>query len=93
METRLHSALQLSAYVLRKGKILCVFPEGSRSRDGRIKEFKKGVAIVARELNIPLVPVAIRGTYEMLAAGKAIPASGKGERHLRQADPAGRPRL
>jgi long-chain acyl-CoA synthetase len=70
MESRLYGALQLSAYVLRKGKILCVFPEGARSRDGRIKEFKKGVGILARELNIPLVPVAIRGTYEMLAPGK-----------------------
>ena len=73
MEARLHGALQLSAYVLRKGKILCVFPEGGRSRDGRIKEFKKGVAIVARELNVPLIPVAIRGTYAMLATGMRFP--------------------
>lgn len=70
MESRLYGALQLSGSVLRRGKILCVFPEGTRSRDGRIKEFKKGVAILARELNIPLVPVAIRGTFEMLAPGK-----------------------
>jgi long-chain acyl-CoA synthetase len=70
METRLHSAMQLSAYVLRKGNILCVFPEGSRSRDGSIKEFKKGVGIIAKELNVPLVPVSISGAYEMLASGK-----------------------
>jgi long-chain acyl-CoA synthetase len=73
METRLHGALQLCAYVLRRGKVLCVFPEGSRSRDGRIKEFKKGVGIVAKELNVPIVPVAIRGTYEVLPSGKAFP--------------------
>jgi long-chain acyl-CoA synthetase len=72
METRLHGALQLSAYVLRRGKMLCVFPEGSRSRDGRIKEFKKGVGIVARELNIPVIPVGIAGTYEALAPGKKL---------------------
>jgi len=77
MDTRLYSALQLSAYVLRRGKILLVFPEGTRSRDGSIKEFKKGVGIIARELNIPIVPVAIRGTYEMLPSGRRFPKPGK----------------
>jgi long-chain acyl-CoA synthetase len=73
MDTRLHNALQLSAYVLRRGKILLVFPEGSRSRDGVIKEFKKGVGIIAKELNIPVVPVAISGTYHMLPSGRRFP--------------------
>jgi long-chain acyl-CoA synthetase len=77
MDTRLSSAMQLSAYVLRQGRILCVFPEGGRSRDGSIKEFKKGVGIIARELNMPLVPVAIRGTYEMLPAGRRFPRPAK----------------
>jgi long-chain acyl-CoA synthetase len=73
MDARLYGALQLSAFVLRKGKILCVFPEGGRSRDGSIKEFKKGVGIIARELNIPIVPAAINGTYQMMASGKSFP--------------------
>jgi len=73
MDTRLHNALQLSAYVLRRGKILLVFPEGSRSRDGNIKEFKKGVGIISKELNIPIVPVAISGTYGMLPSGRRFP--------------------
>jgi long-chain acyl-CoA synthetase len=73
MDTRLYGAMQLSAYVLRQGRILCVFPEGTRSRDGNIKEFKKGVGIIAKELKIPLVPVAITGTYEMLPSGKFFP--------------------
>ncbi len=73
IDARLYRAMQMSAYVLRRGKILCVFPEGGRSRDGETKEFKKGVGILARELNIPVVPVAIQGTYEMLAAGKRFP--------------------
>jgi long-chain acyl-CoA synthetase len=77
MDARLHSAMQMSAHVLRRGNILCVFPEGSRSRDGIIKEFKKGVGIIAKELNIPLVPVAITGTYEMLATGKRLPRPSK----------------
>lgn len=77
MDAKLYSALQLSAFVLRRGKVLCVFPEGSRSRDGRIKEFKKGVGIIARELNIPVVPVAISGTYEMMPSGKLFPRPGR----------------
>ena len=73
MESRLYNALQLSAYILRAGKVLCVFPEGSRSRDGSLKDFKKGVAIIAKELNVPLVPVALTGTYEMMRAGRIFP--------------------
>jgi long-chain acyl-CoA synthetase len=77
MDTRLYGALQLSAYVLRQGKILCIFPEGTRSRDGSIKEFKKGVGIIAKELQVPLIPVAINGTYEMMASGKLFPRPAK----------------
>jgi long-chain acyl-CoA synthetase len=73
MDTRLYGAMQLSAHVLRHNKILCVFPEGGRSRDGQIKEFKKGVGIIAKELNIPIIPVAIKGTYEMMPAGRRFP--------------------
>ncbi len=54
MDARLYGAMQLSAHVLRQNKILCVFPEGGRSRDGGIKEFKKGVGIISKELNMPV---------------------------------------
>ena len=77
MDARLYSAMQLSAHVLRQGKILCIFPEGGRSRDGEIKEFKKGVGIIAKELSIPLIPVAIQGTYEMLPTGENLPKPAK----------------
>lgn len=77
MDAKLYSALQLSAYVLRRGRILLVFPEGSRSRDGGVKEFKKGVGIIAKELNIPIIPAAITGTYEMLPPGKLFPKPSK----------------
>jgi long-chain acyl-CoA synthetase len=72
MDARLYSAMQLSAMALRRGKVLLVFPEGSRSRDGAIKEFKKGVAIVAREMNAPIIPTALHGTYEMLPPGRIL---------------------
>jgi len=54
---RLVEAMQACAYILRQGKMVCVFPEGARSIDGEVKEFKKGVGILAKELNIQLVPL------------------------------------
>jgi long-chain acyl-CoA synthetase len=61
---RLVDAMQACAYILRNGKTACIFPEGARSIDGEIKEFKKGIGILAKELNIRLVPVYISGSYE-----------------------------
>ncbi len=77
METKLYSALQLSAHVLRQNQILCAFPEGTRSRDGSLKEFKKGVGMIAKELDVPIVPVALLGTYEMMPTGKLLPKPGR----------------
>lgn len=61
---RLVDAMQACAYILRNGKTACIFPEGVRSIDGEIKEFKKGIGILAKELRIRLVPVYISGSYE-----------------------------
>ncbi len=61
---QLIDAIQACAYILRNGKTACIFPEGARSIDGEVKEFKKGVGILAKELSIRLVPVYIKGSYE-----------------------------
>jgi long-chain acyl-CoA synthetase len=62
-------AMQAGAAGLKKGRVLLIFPEGTRSIDGRVAEFKKGAAILALELGVPIVPVGIRGTYEVLPRG------------------------
>jgi long-chain acyl-CoA synthetase len=54
-----------------------VFPEGARSLDGKIKDFKKGVGIIAKELNVPIIPTAIHGTFEMLPPDKTFPRPAK----------------
>ncbi|MFQ5960131.1 MAG: AMP-binding protein [Candidatus Methylomirabilales bacterium] len=72
-DTYLFQALRAAAHVLRQGEILCVFPEGARSIDGEIKPFKKGVAILAKELNIPLLPVRIGGSFEVWPRGRSYP--------------------
>ena len=47
---------------VRAGTSLVVFPEGTRSKDGRILPFKKGPFVVAKEAGVPVVPVAISGS-------------------------------
>ncbi|MEI8350560.1 MAG: AMP-binding protein [Candidatus Omnitrophota bacterium] len=66
-------AMQASSYVLRNDKIVCIFPEGQRTIDGNVKEFKKGVGILAKELNVALVPVLITGSYESWPRTKSLP--------------------
>lgn len=72
-ETYLGKALQLSAYVLKNNKALFIFPEGGRSYDGTLMEFKKGIGILALELNVPVVPASIKGSYESLPKGAYLP--------------------
>jgi 1-acyl-sn-glycerol-3-phosphate acyltransferase len=58
---------------LQQGEILCIFPEGARSIDGEIKPFKKGVAILAKELNRPLLPARLIGSFEIWPRGESFP--------------------
>ncbi len=64
-DAHLLRAMKAGAYGLRTGRILCIFPEGGRSFDGSLQEFKKGAAILSRELSVPIVPVAIQGTHRV----------------------------
>ncbi len=63
-----NSILKLSE-VLKQGKNVIIFPEGSRSFDGDMVPFKKTFAILSKELNVPVVPVCIRGAYGVLPRG------------------------
>lgn len=58
------------AQVLRAGQTLCLFPEGTRSRDGRLGEFKSGSFQAAIDAGVDVLPVALHGT------GAVLPASG-----------------
>ncbi|MCL2877648.1 MAG: AMP-binding protein [Acidobacteria bacterium] len=68
-DAHLLGAMKAGADGLRQGGILCIFPEGGRSFDGELTEFKKGAAILARELSVPVVPAAIAGAYEVWPRG------------------------
>ncbi|WP_035348636.1 lysophospholipid acyltransferase family protein [Edaphobacter aggregans] len=56
---------------LRKGLNLLVYPEGTRSRDGRLQTFKKGPFYLAMETGAPIVPIAVSGTEGMMRKGSA----------------------
>jgi 1-acyl-sn-glycerol-3-phosphate acyltransferase len=56
---------------LKGGLNILVFPEGTRSRDGRLQAFKKGPFYLAIETGAPVVPVAISGTEKMMRKGSA----------------------
>ncbi|MBO4777679.1 MAG: AMP-binding protein [Bacteroidales bacterium] len=55
-------SLQQMAAVLQAGKNVIIFPEGTRSNDNKLKTFKDSFAILSKELNVPVVPVAISGS-------------------------------
>ncbi len=64
-DTELMKAMKAGAIGLKHGKVLNIYPEGERAFDGKLSEFKKGAAILATELDMPIVPVAIDGIYKV----------------------------
>jgi long-chain acyl-CoA synthetase len=73
----LKETLQQMAAIADAGNNVVVFPEGARSRDGKIMKFKKTFAIVSKELSVPIVPVTIDGTFNLFSMGSFIPKPGK----------------
>ncbi|MEW6220584.1 MAG: lysophospholipid acyltransferase family protein [Thermodesulfobacteriota bacterium] len=57
---------------IASGVSVIIFPEGTRSRDGRLQPFKAGVMVLALKAGVPVVPVAVAGTYQILPKGKLL---------------------
>jgi 1-acyl-sn-glycerol-3-phosphate acyltransferase len=68
-------SVEAAADALRSGMHIFVFPEGTRSPDGKLLPFKKGAFFLAAETGAPMVPIVIRGTERMMSKGslKVIP--------------------
>lgn len=62
-------AMRAGAAGLRAGMILNIYPEGERSFEGKLHPFRKGAAILASEMNVPIVPVALDGLWKVWARG------------------------
>ncbi len=67
------AALRAGLKVLRRGDLLGIYPEGTRSPDGRLYRGKTGVARMALEANVPVIPVAMIDTDKMQPPGRLIP--------------------
>ena len=60
------AGLNRAIRALKSGMPLFIFPEGGRTKDGEIQPFMKGPAYIAIRGRVPLVPMALIGTYELL---------------------------
>ncbi|MFB7738977.1 lysophospholipid acyltransferase family protein [Streptomyces sp. NPDC056112] len=67
------SAIREGLGVLSKGELLGIYPEGTRSHDGRLYKGKVGVAVMALRAGVPVVPCAMIGTFEAQPPGKVVP--------------------
>jgi 1-acyl-sn-glycerol-3-phosphate acyltransferase len=67
------AAIREGLGVLSKDELLGIYPEGTRSHDGRLYKGKVGVAVMALKAGVPVVPCAMIGTFEAQPPGKIIP--------------------
>ncbi|MER6996025.1 lysophospholipid acyltransferase family protein [Streptomyces sp. NPDC000410] len=68
------AAIREGLGVLEKGELLGIYPEGTRSHDGRLYKGKVGVAVMAIKAGVPVVPCAMVGTFEIQPPGQVIPS-------------------
>jgi len=70
-------SIRLLAKALNAGGSAIIFPEGTRTADGRVGEFRPMFTRIAKETGVPVVPVAIRGAFEALPRGEHFPRFGR----------------
>jgi len=58
--------------ILKNGGTIMLFPEGTRSLDGELKDFKKGSLVLPYRMKVPIVPVALDGTKDIMVKGKLL---------------------
>lgn len=63
------ASVTAAADALRSGLNMLIFPEGTRSKDGRLATFKKGPFFLAKQTEAPIVPIALSGTERMMRKG------------------------
>ncbi|MFR9566363.1 MAG: lysophospholipid acyltransferase family protein, partial [Rikenellaceae bacterium] len=76
INTNVKESMQQMYRVLGKGHNIVIFPEGTRSKSGEMKEFKESFAILAKALNIPIVTVAISGSEAVTYDSVGLPRLG-----------------
>ncbi len=72
-ETNTVEVLKKSADMLRQGISVIIFPEGGRSADGKMVDFKTGAAYLAKNLNRKIIPLSINGAFDIWPKQNALP--------------------
>jgi len=83
-------ALKRSVEMLKAGKSVLIFPEGTRSRTGALLRGKRGAGLIARRAGVPIVPVALTGTEKFLPIDEAN-MGGEKPRHAKVTVRVGKP--
>ncbi len=73
IEKNIKETIEKISNVLKQGKNIFIFPEGSRTKDGELQEFKKVFAIIAKELDIDIQCIGINGAYEAYSRFMLLP--------------------
>lgn len=66
-------SMQRTAQPLKEGNNVVIFPEGARTRDGKLLEFRPFFAMLSKVYNLPVVPIVVDGSFEALPTGKIFP--------------------
>ena len=76
------ASLKRAAVKIRRGATIAAFPEGTRTRDGQMLPFKKGIFNLAQDAGVPLVPLGLTGGFELLPPGALSVKSGDFRIHV-----------
>jgi 1-acyl-sn-glycerol-3-phosphate acyltransferase len=73
-KSRAHAVQAIEAAVksLAAGRSFMVFPEGTRSRDGRLQPLKKGAFVMAIQAQVPIVPISVSGSSKIMPKGRFV---------------------
>lgn len=63
------ASVEIAVQLLKQGQSFAVYPEGTRSPDGRLRPFKKGTVVMAIEAGVPVIPVSISGAEKLMPKG------------------------
>lgn len=75
-EGAVRSSLEHCGELIDSGWSVLIYPEGTRSTTGKLQSFRSGIGVLASQLRVPVIPVAIKGTYDVFPKGRQIPKRG-----------------
>ena len=78
----LEHSLRHAEGAMRNGEMVLVFPEGTRSVDGQLQDFKHGIGYLQNKVHLTILPLYLRGTHKAMSKGSAVPVSRRLRAHI-----------